>query len=426
VRARRSSSVSASRGGGTPNNAVGNEIRKVRGSHSAKRAAAHRKNITQILNMHQGGGENNENNNNHNSNKFYTKTSYTNAKQWMERRLSKFKSGIPKDDASILAQEWVDALDAGDIDHRIIEIEAAQIAKRYNRFHVSRLGDMSEERPDGVLRLLFGQLNSASTEDVRDRKVAQINQVVDKWDVQGGGLLEVGVNWSSWPSSYSFASWFLSERETRSSVAWNKNKGENISRRQQGGVALFACKELLGYKKEANHDFRDLGRWNSWRIYSNPNHVTRIISAYFTGKQRSKLEGSIYQQQLRYIQENELDTTPRDLFLADFIAQLRTWRSQGERLLIHLDMNEPILQGELGQRLLSSNLDLEEASHHHWGANEPNTFIGGRRAIDGCFTQKIWKLMPYQFYPFTKVLVITGPFLSTYLHCQRLANSSTK
>ena len=65
--------------------------------------------------MHQGGGENNRSNNNNyqQNNTTYSKTNYTNAKLWMERRLSKFKSGIPKDDAANLAREWADATDGG-------------------------------------------------------------------------------------------------------------------------------------------------------------------------------------------------------------------------------------------------------------------------------------------------------------------------
>jgi hypothetical protein len=41
-----------------------------------------------------------------------------------------------------------------------------------------------------------------------------------------------------------------------------------------------------------------------------------------------------------------LDTTPRKMFEDDFLLALRTWRSQGERLLIFGDANEHILDGK--------------------------------------------------------------------------------
>ena len=154
------------------------------------------------------------------------------------------------------------------------------------------------------------------------------------------------MNWLSYPPSYSFASWFRDERDIKATVTHNTNIGENISRHQPGGIALFATKELSQYVKTPGKDWRNLGRWHSWLIYQSPNHRFRLVCGYHTGKQCPRGESTIYQQQLRYIQERGLDMTPSELFMVDFEAQLRTWKDQGDRLLVSIDMNEPVLNGE--------------------------------------------------------------------------------
>ena len=77
--------------------------------------------------------------------------------------------------------------------------------------------------------------------------------------------------------------------------------------------------------------------------------------------------GTIYQQQLRYIQDHDLDTNPRRMFREDFVAVLKTWRKQGDRIMIGIDMNEPILDGPLSEALLGAGIDLEDKQHTKYG-----------------------------------------------------------
>jgi hypothetical protein len=60
----------------------------------------------------------------------------------MERRLAGMKSGVPNWVATTLAGEWSENLgdDIANLDRGIAEIEAANLAKHYNRWHVPRLG----------------------------------------------------------------------------------------------------------------------------------------------------------------------------------------------------------------------------------------------------------------------------------------------
>ena len=77
----------------------------------------------------------------------------------MERRLANLKSGILNLVATQLAYGWARQFtpELGDLDDRIAEIEASNLARHYARTHVERLGYLAKPRPDGVFRLLGGQ-----------------------------------------------------------------------------------------------------------------------------------------------------------------------------------------------------------------------------------------------------------------------------
>ncbi len=108
---------------------------------------------------------------------------------------------------------------------------------------------MSQQQPEGVFKILGGQLNSASSLDVRSRKTWDITRLIKEWEIQGGPISEVGVNWGTYPSLANLASWFREDfPDMRTHTAYNKHEG--VSRHQPGGTATFACRELVSYQKQ--------------------------------------------------------------------------------------------------------------------------------------------------------------------------------
>ena len=71
-----------------------------------------------------------------------------------------------------------------------------------------------------------------------------------------------------------------------------------------------------------------------WKIYNYKGHSTRVAVAYAVGKSKPEGLSTVYQQEIRYIQENNLKTNPRRMFEVYFHAALMTWKEQGERLLV--------------------------------------------------------------------------------------------
>jgi hypothetical protein len=199
----------------------------------------------------------------HKNLKQFSKVGFEEAKTWMERRLAGMKNGIPAADAASLSQGWLSSVDSNTLlgmDPGIAAIEAANLAKQYARWHVPCIGHMEQTRPDGVFRIMGGQLNSASSLEVRARKTSNIIRLINDWEVQGGCLSEVGIDWSIHSPLANLASWFhLEIQDIRSHTAHNKHK-QDIAHHQPGETATVACKELARYVKQKGNDFRGLGR----------------------------------------------------------------------------------------------------------------------------------------------------------------------
>ena len=79
-------------------------------------------------------------------------------------------------------------------------------------------------------------------------------------------------------------------------------------------------------------------------------HVTRVVVAYYPGRQKKTGPNTVYCQHLTEINVPGLDFTPYQLFLNDLSRQLCTWRAAGERILLLIDANEPILSGPLASQ----------------------------------------------------------------------------
>jgi hypothetical protein len=59
---------------------------------------------------------------------------------------------------------------------------------------------MKKIQPEGVFQLLGGQMNSALSTYACLRKMGDIVQLCKEFEIQGGLLSEVGVNWPTFPS----------------------------------------------------------------------------------------------------------------------------------------------------------------------------------------------------------------------------------
>ena len=191
--------------------------------------------------------------------------------------------------------------------------------------------------------------------------------IASDFNVDGIALCEVGVNWRCNGRRHRLGDWVNkhSDREVRASSSFNV-AGPNISLGQQGGTAIVLLHGLLQYANKTAHNFRNLGRWASWVLSTNPLHRTRLVSAYCPGRSKKTGLKMVYQQHPRLIQSNNLRCSPYELFIEDLCNQLHTWKAAGDRILLFNDANEDILHGRLAQALVECNADLWELSRRFW------------------------------------------------------------
>jgi hypothetical protein len=261
----------------------------------------------------------------------FHKVGYEEAKTWMERRLAAMKSGVPNWATTALAGEWQTGLspDLTDLNKGIAEIEATNLVRHYTRWHVPCLGQMVQQRPDGIFSFVGGQLNSASSMEVWMHKVVKLTRLINDWEVQARGLSEVGVIWGTYPSPANLALWFRDNiPDMRTHTAHNTHK--KVGHHQPGGTATFLCRELICYIKQRCMDHQGLGRWCSTLFFWT--HTT--TSGWF---QHTCGDSKIYQQQVRYIQTDGVHLSPSCLFIADFVAQLQVWQQEWCSTLFYLD-----------------------------------------------------------------------------------------
>ena len=114
------------------------------------------------------------------------------------------------------------------------------------------------------------QLNNMLTALSREVKVEQSTRLINKYEVNIQGCMELGINWGRFKASEIFASFFDVEVELRSVTACNTNENPP-TRHQPGGTGLLVINKLIKYCKNPYTVFRKLGQWSSYVPEGSPN-----------------------------------------------------------------------------------------------------------------------------------------------------------
>ena len=205
------------------------------------------------------------------------------------------------------------------------------------------------------------------------------------------------------------ASYFDMEVDLRSVSSYNTTENPK-GHYQPRGTAIVATYILCGYVKNTGVNYRKLGRWSWMLLEGEPGHRTRIVQVYSVGNNKSTELGSVYKQSLRCIQTNDLRSrsdprrpiTPKDLQIVDLLEQLRTWKKQGDQMVVMMDANNHNLTGSFGKAIGSQKWDtgLEEVSHRVWGDVTPNTYIRGREPVDWVWASSTLEIVDFKILPF--------------------------
>jgi hypothetical protein len=173
----------------------------------------------------------------------------------------------------------------------------------------------------------------------------------------------------------------MSERELACTAvsAHNVHEDKHAGWVQEKGTGAICFGKCTGYIKKVGQDKTGLGRW-SWILLGGANGFnTRIISAYNPCKNKNVNSGTTYQQQRHYFITKPKDLTcPLILFRRDLVKQLQKWREAGDKIILFMDHNKHIIEGNLGKALADRDgLDLQLAVLQHTGNSPGATFFRG-------------------------------------------------
>lgn len=189
-------------------------------------------------------------------------------------------------------EEWQSGIEAAKLDPTIIRIEENALRERERMSVVPRIGSLASDKPDGVWRIGYCQLNNMSGSDTRSRKIKSMERITQDYDLDGLALCELGVNWSS-GHGHSLKSWcspyFV--QEIRCTNSHNRHSPRS-SLGQPGGTGILLTQSLLDYARETEGNFRGLGRWMIMETFSHsrPCHKTYcgLLSLHRICRQRAQ------------------------------------------------------------------------------------------------------------------------------------------
>ena len=165
-------------------------------------------------------------------------------------------------------------------------------------------------------------------------------------------------------------------------------KNGNKMKQQYGGSIMIALTKLVVSKIiGADKDPEGLGRWVSILLKGKKDYTLRAAAGYVPCKNKTGLS-TVYSQQQKHFRVQKTDQEPIQAMMEDFEQAVSSWVDAGEKIVIMMDANSDVRDGELATML--KPLGFKEQITFRHGPNEPppgthETNESGR-PIDGIWT----------------------------------------
>ena len=230
---------------------------------------------------------------------------------------------------------------------------------------------------DDILRFMSAQLNSISSK-AQDVKIDKLMGTVVNLSIDAALLIEHGLNSKVISLSERINNDMVVESVTGSNTEYNSN-----NQYLPGGTGIVSMARLAPFITGCSTD--PLGSWSSMLLDAKKGVITRLLSVYGVNNNKQSSSQTVFGQYQQYINKHKLNTTPRELFESNLIAQLTKWLQADEQLVICMDANENVVSGHLSMKL--AQLGLVEVSNDRLGDNT-NTYTHGTDQIDGVWMTK--------------------------------------
>ena len=257
--------------------------------------------------------------------------------------------------------------------------------------------DIINSKEDSILRLMYLNINGLP-QTKHQPKNQLIHNVLLSHKVDIFGFSETNLNWKNLDNEHQWRERTMGIWEhSHSSIAYNTNDISTSSAFQPGGTLIHSTGKCCHRVISSSSDPSGLGRWCSTKYRGKNDISLRIICAYRPCKPSNPGPSTIYSQHQRYYDEHDDDRCPRKAFLEDLIAQLKTWKDNGEQLILMIDCNEDVSSAPIKNTF--RDVGMKEALIHQNNTLHA-TFHRGSTPIDGIFTSPTINLVHGGYLPF--------------------------
>jgi hypothetical protein len=255
-----------------------------------------------------------------------------------------------------------------------------------DKLDTEEFGDKLQEKVDGILRIMLHNIANIP-EDKRTSKSRQLMSYIVQKQADAFLMTEVGLCWKKVDSSNQwFERIFGKFRNARSVFAYNKTELSRTKVLQPGGVGMIVTDDASHKVCEQGRDETGLGRWTWVRLQGKDGVKVRILTAYRPCD--SVGPDTVNEQHYRYLRKHRKgDTAPRTAFYEDLFPLIKSWKNEGDHVIIGMDANEDVRCGETQEFFRA--LDMNEAIlSRHKDKSPPATYNRNesRQPIDGIWT----------------------------------------
>ena len=242
-------------------------------------------------------------------------------------------------------------------------------------------GHKMVDQPSDTFRI--GLLNPGGIPvDMTNVKTTILKQYVTKLRPDAIGIIETNVHWKGVPVNHRLQERTMGWWESININTAYYDSYKSKSPMQPGGVTLWSINKGAHRVTEQGQDTRGLGRW-AWTRYKGRNGVAiRYVAAYRPVLNKNGLL-SVWSQQRSYFDDNDEDRCPREMFTIDLCAEIVKWQVSGDQVIIGLDANEDVRNGDFSRKL--ARLGLTETITAQHGNCTPATYKRGSIPIDGLY-----------------------------------------
>ena len=192
-------------------------------------------------------------------------------------------------------------------------------------------------------------------------KHAQIRSLIEFYRCDFFGVAELNLHFRILKSFEQWKERFRRLPRNHSISASNQHFPPTRSPVLFGGVGQFSFNTLSHCAILSGCDPTGLGRWVWTRYQGRNSSYLRIITGYRPNPDTSDSPSTVFSQHQRFLLANNDDRDPRLAFLEDLGECITSWQASGDLIVLCLDANEPVRQGDIHR--FTRRWDLIDAHH---------------------------------------------------------------